>query len=137
MDRAVAFYEPVMQVTLRRETMDCAELAVFPHQDRRAPDSILSAGFVAGKKNPGRLGRDCFISTEPYWFEIPVADMDRAVAFYEPVMQVTLRRETMDCAELAIRQRQRPENTRPTRRGDAVECGGKMVCMQVNNSALR
>jgi predicted enzyme related to lactoylglutathione lyase len=21
------------------------------------------------------------------WFEIPVADMDRAVAFYEPVMQ--------------------------------------------------
>ena len=26
------------------------------------------------------------------WFEIPVADMDRAVAFYEPVMQVTLRR---------------------------------------------
>lgn len=36
------------------------------------------------------------------WFEIPVADMDRAVAFYEPVMQVTLRRETMDCAELAV-----------------------------------
>lgn len=33
------------------------------------------------------------------WFEIPVADMDRAVAFYEPVMQVTLRRETMDCAD--------------------------------------
>lgn len=22
------------------------------------------------------------------WFEIPVADMDRAVAFYEPVMQI-------------------------------------------------
>jgi predicted enzyme related to lactoylglutathione lyase len=22
------------------------------------------------------------------WFEIPVADMDRAVKFYEPVMQV-------------------------------------------------
>jgi predicted enzyme related to lactoylglutathione lyase len=36
------------------------------------------------------------------WFEIPVADMDRAVAFYEPVMQVTLRRETMDCAELVF-----------------------------------
>ncbi|SBK46086.1 glyoxalase [Klebsiella pneumoniae] len=32
------------------------------------------------------------------WFEIPVADMDRAVAFYEPVMQVSLRRETMDCS---------------------------------------
>ncbi|HHV3845799.1 TPA: VOC family protein [Klebsiella pneumoniae] len=35
------------------------------------------------------------------WFEIPVADMDRAVAFYEPVMQVSLRRETMDCGALA------------------------------------
>jgi predicted enzyme related to lactoylglutathione lyase len=36
------------------------------------------------------------------WFEIPVADMDRAIKFYEPVMQVTLRREKMDCAELAF-----------------------------------
>ena len=36
------------------------------------------------------------------WFEIPVADMDRAVAFYEPVLQVTLRRENMDCAEMAV-----------------------------------
>lgn len=36
------------------------------------------------------------------WFEIPVMDMDRAITFYEPVMQVTLRRETMDCAELAV-----------------------------------
>lgn len=26
------------------------------------------------------------------WFEIPVADMDRAIKFYEPVMQVALRR---------------------------------------------
>ncbi len=42
------------------------------------------------------------------WFEIPVADMDRAVAFYEPVMQVTLRRETMDCAELAVFPHQDP-----------------------------
>ena len=36
------------------------------------------------------------------WFEIPVADMDRAVAFYEPVMQVTLKRENMECAEMAV-----------------------------------
>lgn len=42
------------------------------------------------------------------WFEIPVADMDRAVAFYEPVMQVSLRRETMDCAELAVFPHQDP-----------------------------
>jgi predicted enzyme related to lactoylglutathione lyase len=36
------------------------------------------------------------------WFEIPVAEMDRAINFYEPVMQVTLKREKMDVAELAI-----------------------------------
>lgn len=36
------------------------------------------------------------------WFEIPVADMDRAIKFYEPVMQVQLRREKMDMAELAV-----------------------------------
>lgn len=36
------------------------------------------------------------------WFEIAVTDMDRAIAFYEPVMQVSLRREAMDFADLAI-----------------------------------
>ena len=36
------------------------------------------------------------------WFEIPVSDMDRAIKFYEPVMQLALRREKMDCAELAV-----------------------------------
>ena len=36
------------------------------------------------------------------WFEIPVVDMDRAIAFYEPVLQVALRRESMDVAELAV-----------------------------------
>ena len=36
------------------------------------------------------------------WFEIPVADMDRAIKFYESVMQVALRREKMDVADLAI-----------------------------------
>ncbi|CAM8537876.1 VOC family protein [Enterobacter asburiae] len=36
------------------------------------------------------------------WFEIPVADMERAIKFYEPVMQLALRREKMDCAELAV-----------------------------------
>lgn len=36
------------------------------------------------------------------WFEIPVSDMERAIKFYEPVMQLALRREKMDCAELAV-----------------------------------
>lgn len=36
------------------------------------------------------------------WFEIPVSDLNRAVAFYEPVMQVALRREKMEGAEMAV-----------------------------------
>jgi predicted enzyme related to lactoylglutathione lyase len=36
------------------------------------------------------------------WFEIPVADMDRAAAFYEAVFDVKLKRETMSCAQLAV-----------------------------------
>lgn len=36
------------------------------------------------------------------WFEIPVDDMARAIAFYEAVMQVTLRREKMESADLAL-----------------------------------
>ncbi|KAF1368890.1 hypothetical protein C7387_4165 [Yokenella regensburgei] len=43
------------------------------------------------------------------WFEIPVTDMNRAIAFYEPVMEVQLRRETMDCAELAVFPHQDPQ----------------------------
>lgn len=36
------------------------------------------------------------------WFEIPVTDMARAIAFYEQVMQISLRRETMDGVDLAV-----------------------------------
>lgn len=36
------------------------------------------------------------------WFEIPVTDMERAIAFYEPVMGLSLRREKMDFADLAV-----------------------------------
>ena len=36
------------------------------------------------------------------WFEIPVTDMERAIAFYEPVMGLSLRREKMDSADLAV-----------------------------------
>jgi predicted enzyme related to lactoylglutathione lyase len=36
------------------------------------------------------------------WFEIPAYDLDRAVAFYEELFAVRLRRETMAGVELAI-----------------------------------
>jgi len=36
------------------------------------------------------------------WFEIPVADMDRAQAFYEALLAKPLRREAMGPATLAV-----------------------------------
>jgi len=42
------------------------------------------------------------------WFEIPVVEMERAIAFYEAVMQISLRREKMDCTDLAVFPYQEP-----------------------------
>jgi predicted enzyme related to lactoylglutathione lyase len=36
------------------------------------------------------------------WFEIPAADFDRAVGFYEKIFDTRLRREKMGPAELAV-----------------------------------
>ncbi|WP_054180487.1 VOC family protein [Trabulsiella odontotermitis] len=36
------------------------------------------------------------------WFEIPTTDLKRAMAFYEPVMQLSLRYENMSGVEMAI-----------------------------------
>ena len=37
-----------------------------------------------------------------HWFEIPVSDMDRSIAFYERLLGVTLRREVISGMDLAI-----------------------------------
>ena len=36
-----------------------------------------------------------------------------------------------------IRQRKWAKHARSARRGDAIQCGGKVVGVQINNSALR
>jgi predicted enzyme related to lactoylglutathione lyase len=36
------------------------------------------------------------------WFEIPATDLNRAVTFYEKLFDVSLKRTTMDSAELAV-----------------------------------
>ncbi len=36
------------------------------------------------------------------WFEIPVSDFERAVSFYEDVMQLKLKREVMDGFNMAV-----------------------------------
>jgi predicted enzyme related to lactoylglutathione lyase len=42
------------------------------------------------------------------WFEIPAKDLERAVWFYESVLQQDLRRETMGPAEMAVFPHQDP-----------------------------
>lgn len=42
------------------------------------------------------------MSTLINWFEIPVADMKRAIAFYENVFQISLQAETVSGMELAV-----------------------------------
>lgn len=37
-----------------------------------------------------------------HWFEIPAVDLDRAIGFYEAVLGVSLRRETMGSGPIAI-----------------------------------
>ncbi|MBO2025529.1 VOC family protein [Klebsiella pneumoniae] len=70
------------------------------------------------------------------WFEIPVADMDRAVAFYEPVMQVSLRRETMDCAELAVFPHQiRPGGALAKFEGIAPSAQGAIIYLHTDHLA--
>ena len=36
------------------------------------------------------------------WFEIPVMELDRAQAFYEHVMQITLKRQTLNGRSMAL-----------------------------------
>jgi predicted enzyme related to lactoylglutathione lyase len=40
--------------------------------------------------------------TVPAWFEIPVADLERAVSFYQELLGASLQRETMGPMEMAV-----------------------------------
>jgi len=42
------------------------------------------------------------------WFELPATDFERAVAFYEAVLKVSLRREEIDGTQLAIFPHEKP-----------------------------
>jgi predicted enzyme related to lactoylglutathione lyase len=47
----------------------------------------------------------------PAWFEIPARDMDRAVRFYEAVLDTALVRETTGPMEMAVFPHQKPGAT--------------------------
>lgn len=81
------------------------------------------------------------ISARPHvavWFELPVQDLERAIGFYERVLGVTLRRETMPGARLAVFPYAKPAisgclidtpQMKPSRDGAAVylNCDGRLA----------
>ena len=50
----------------------------------------------------------------PAWFEIPSADLDRAVRFYEKVLDTRLRREDMGPMRMAVFPSEKPLPTGAT-----------------------
>ena len=50
-------------------------------------------------------------SNVPAWFEIPAARLDRAVQFYEKVLDVKLNRESMGPMQMAVFPHQQPNST--------------------------
>lgn len=64
--------------------------------------ALLTAACAVEQPQPGR-GEEAAVMTNPVvHFEIPVTDMDRAVAFYESVLGYPLTRENVDGYEMAF-----------------------------------
>src|SRR5215510_11947831 len=64
----------------------------------------------AGRRMCSPLNRSTIMqaTTAITWFEIPAKDLERAVWFYESVLQQDLRRETMGQAAMAVFPHQEP-----------------------------
>ena len=43
-DRAIGFYEAVLQVSLKREEMDAIAMAIFPHAEGQAGGAVVNGG---------------------------------------------------------------------------------------------
>src|ERR1700751_2021770 len=66
-----------------------------------APDNTLS-GAVAQHEGFIHCLRKPLMTTAINWFEIPVANMDRALSFYEKVLGRTLKREDFGGGVMAV-----------------------------------
>jgi len=71
MDRPIKFYEPVMQVALKRETMDVAELAIFPHEDPATGGALAKFDGIT----PSSQGAIIYLHTDNL-----AATLDRVVS---------------------------------------------------------
>ena len=73
--------------------------------------------------------------TVPAWFEIPTRDLDRAVRFYESVLQTRLTRESMGGLELAVFPHEKPAPTGALAQGDGFtpNASGTVVYLHLDD----
>jgi hypothetical protein len=71
----------------------------------------------------------------PAWFEIPAADFDRAVTFYEGLLQTELKREDMGPARMAVFPHEKPNPTGAVVRMDGYtpSTSGTVVYLNVDD----
>ncbi len=75
--------------------------------------------------------------TVPAWFEIPVRDLDRAVRFYEAILDTRLQREPFGPMELAVFPHQKPAPTGALVRGDGFTPSAQGTVVYLHLSDIR
>jgi predicted enzyme related to lactoylglutathione lyase len=75
--------------------------------------------------------------TVPAWFEIPAADLDRAVRFYEQVLAARLTREEMGPMTMAVFPHEKPHPTGALVRSEGYEPATAGTVVYLNLSDIR
>jgi len=60
-ERAVGFYEKVFDVTLERQSMDGAQMGMFPHKDPTTGGAVTKMGML----EPGSAGTLIYLDATP------------------------------------------------------------------------
>jgi predicted enzyme related to lactoylglutathione lyase len=62
MPRAIDFYQNMLQVQLKQETMDGIEMAIFPYDDKNVSGCLVKADFL----QPGDCGSLVYLNVEGF-----------------------------------------------------------------------
>lgn len=68
----------------------------------------------------------------PAWFEIPAAQLDRATAFYEKILGVSLKREAMGPMQMAVFPHVPPQSAGAVVQADGYEPNGQGTVVYLN-----
>jgi uncharacterized protein len=64
--------------------------------------ALIFLGAALASCQPGATEKKAKMANPVYYFEIPVTDMDRAVAFYEGLLGIDLTRKSVDGYDMAL-----------------------------------